>query len=121
MKDINIGELGIINLMILATCVAAIITSIITFIWLINNWRKYRINIKGAIYREKHGLFNISQYADNIIPASVPRRQKNRGPKPEVFDRDIPCVNYFEILDFDTIKSDTKGRKNKGKEALYEK
>lgn len=107
MKDVHIFESGIVNLMILSTCAIAVIAGIIALISLIRNWLEYRMKIEGAKYRKENGLFNIGIYADRIIPAYVPRLQVNKGPDPKTYDKDIPCINYFErISDFDKIEKD---------------
>lgn len=113
MRDINLTELGFINLLILVTCVIAVIAAIAAFVWLIINWRQYRKDVKDAVLREEQGLFDISKYADKTISACVSPRQENNGPEPETFDRDIPCINHFEVLDFDRLepKSDTEKKR----------
>lgn len=111
MKDINIAGMGIVNLMILSTCVLAVMLGIIALIMLIRNWLEYKMKVEGAKYRKENGLFNIKIYVERMISAYVPRYQVNKGPNPETYHNDIPCINYFEPLsNFDKIEKDTGRR-----------
>ncbi len=111
MKNIGLAEFGIVNWMIFVTCGVAVITGVLALKWLIISFSEHFKDVKDAVYREEHGLFDIIRYANGSVPACVPRRQKNKGPEPETFSRVIPSINYFEMVDFDNNNLDTEEKR----------
>ena len=113
MGDLKIAELGILDMIIAVTGVLSAVAAVGICIWLICNWKQYKKSVDGVEYRRKNGLFNIGQYINSVFSISVSTRQKNRGPKPENFNRDIPCIDYFDILGFSPIQDTSKRRQKK--------
>ncbi|MCI8370872.1 MAG: hypothetical protein HFI75_00460 [Lachnospiraceae bacterium] len=66
--------------------------------WAIMDYRKQKRFLEGLEYRRINGFFDIEQYAEQnrAVKKSSWKKQKNTGPDPEVFQKRLPFIDYFE-------------------------
>lgn len=76
-----------------------LLAAFVSLIWMIRDWRKQRDLVNGLSYRREHGLFDVMKYMKDMTLSTVSQKQNNSGPSPEAYDKDIPYVNHFAVLD----------------------
>lgn len=81
-----------------AVSIIAVIYAVYSFIEIILDRRRQEEIVKGLEYRRKYGLFDIVQYisTQKCLKDLSWKKQKNTGPRPDTFHRNLAFIDYFD-------------------------